>query len=237
MLSIIIPAYNEERRIEVTLDDYYNYFNKYMKDDFEIIIVVNNSTDHTLDIAREYSKKYPEISNMNLEYKSGKGGAVIAGFKKAKGEFIGFVDADNSIIHEEYFKIYDKLKSFDGAIGSRRALGSVIFPKRTWMQEFTSLVFKIVMKLSVGLIYNDTQCGAKIFKREVVERYLEYDELEKGWGFDIDLLNICYVNGFNIYECPINWTDCEGSKLTFIDGFKATLNVFYTKSRSELIPR
>src|SRR3989344_8345313 len=94
-LTIIIPAYNEERRIGKTLDDYCRFFNK-IKLDYKLLVLLNGCKDNTLDVVKKYKKKHSKIEYKNIKEAIGKGGAVIEGFKIANTDLIGFVDADNS---------------------------------------------------------------------------------------------------------------------------------------------
>src|SRR3989344_4067768 len=94
--SIIIPAYNEEKRIGVTLDDYCSYFSKFPKGEVEIIVVLNGCVDNTLMVVKEYAKKYAVLRYVDIKEAIRKGGAVIEGFKIAKGDLIGYADADGA---------------------------------------------------------------------------------------------------------------------------------------------
>ncbi len=231
-LSIIIPAYNEEKRIEPTLRKYYNFFKK--KDiDFEILVVVNNSNDGTLQICIDFAEYRDEIRVFHIWDYVGKGGAVHLGFLYAEGDYLGFVDADNSTIPYEFWKLFLKMKDskVDCVIGSRRMLGSKITPPRTFTQNISSWMFNKITRSWVGLDFEDTQCGAKIFKKNVIESWLVADNREFGWAFDVDLLNICKANNYKVLEVPINWKDTEGSKLSFFSGAKAAFKLFILPER------
>ena len=112
-ISLVIPAYNEEDKIETTLSNYSNLFQD------QEIIVVCDGTDNTQNIVRELSKKYPNIKLLNFEKRLGKGGGIIEGFKAAKGERIGFVDADESVEPDDVMKMFNLLSDVDGVISSR----------------------------------------------------------------------------------------------------------------------
>jgi len=229
MLSIIIPAYNEEEVIESTVKDYYDTFSK-ANIDFEIIIIPNNCSDSTVKLAESLANDKIKV----FWYKShtiGKGQAVKVGFEKATGDYVGFVDADNSVKPEEFFKIYKKVKDYDCVISSRKIKGAKIEPRRRINQWISSWFFNKAVKLIVGLKFYDTQCGGKIFKRKVIDKILEYKDIEKGWAFDVDLLNVCLKEKFTIYEFPINWTDYKSSKLTFRAGITSVLNLFKISKR------
>jgi glycosyltransferase involved in cell wall biosynthesis len=223
-LSIIIPAYNEEKRILSPLNSFYNFFNKKLGKDFEMIIVPNNCRDNTLEVVKIFSKNKKNIKIKNIVGYSGKGGAVIEGFKLAKGELIGFVDADESTSVKEFNKLYENINRFDGIIASRRIKGARINPKRTLKQELSSILFNKSTNLLFNLKFKDTQCGAKLFRNPVVN-YLIKHSTQKDWIFDVDLLYLCKKNNFKIKEYPIFWKDSEGSKLYLKDQMKSIISL------------
>lgn len=234
--SLIMPAYNEEKRILPVLKKYYFYLKNLFKNNFEIIVVPNNCKDKTLQIVEDFSKKNKNIIIYNIPYYVGKGGAVMKGFSIAKGDYIGFVDADKSTHPVEFFKIYYALlknsNQYHGVIASRRIKGAVINPKRTLFQNLSSIIFNLKTRILFGLKYKDTQCGAKLFKKGVAKFFVTRCS-EKGWIFDVDLLYICKKNKIRILEHPIYWTDhVEGSKITFIEGLKAMLNIWTYKLKT-----
>jgi len=229
-LSIIIPAYNEEKRISKTLKEYYNFFQSKLKDEFEIIIIVNNSKDKTFDICEEFSKNKKMFKVINIPYYVGKGGAVMKGFEKAKGDLIGFTDADNSTNPENFFKLYQEIKSHHGIIASRRKKGALIEPKRRFSQQASSLAFNFLVQLLFNLNFKDTQCGAKIFTKNVA-KFLSENYKEEGWAFDVDILFLCKRKKLKIVEHPIYWKDAEGSSLNLKDSVKSVLRLFKIRFR------
>ncbi len=219
-LSIIIPAYNEEKRIGFTLDKYSNYFNKFKSDeilDYEIIVVINNTTDKTEDIVKYYRNINSSIQCLNLK-RGGKGFAVVEGFKdalKRNNDFLGFVDADMSTSPEEYWKLVSRLDKCDGVIGSRYIKGSGVMPKQTLQRIIVSRIFNCLIRVLLMIPYRDTQCGAKIFKRKCIERTLPILSFSK-WAFDVDLIYSMRRLGFDIKEIPTFWSDKEYSKINFL---------------------
>lgn len=219
-LSIIIPAYNEEKRILPTLNEYYSFFNEIFKNDFEIIVVPNNCSDGTLELVEKFIKNKNQMKILNIPGYVGKGGAVMKGFEIAKGDYIGFTDADNSIDAKNFYKLYQSKDSYDGVIASRKTKGAIVYPPRKVGQNFSSFLFNIVVRILFNLNYHDTQCGAKLFKKNII-KILVKNYSEPGWIFDVDLLYLCKKRKFSIYECPIVWKDYEGSKLTFKQGVRS----------------
>jgi glycosyltransferase involved in cell wall biosynthesis len=226
-LSIIIPAYNEENRILPTLEKYFSFFSGKLKNEFEIIVIPNNCNDLTAEIVKKFSLNKKNIRFKEIKFYSGKGGAVAEGFNLAKGDFIGFTDADSSTSPEEFFTLFTSLKDsdYDGIMASRKIKGAIIFPKRRKTQEISSFIFNKTTRILFGLKYCDTQCGAKIFNQKTA-KFLGKNILEKGWAFDVDLLYLCKLNNFSIKEHPVRWKDSEGSKLKFTDGVKSVFLLF-----------
>jgi len=215
-LSIVIPAYNEEKRILPTLEDYHSFFQKKLKDNFEIIVVPNNCSDKTFEVVKDFVDNKKQIRVFNLPNYSGKGGAVLKGFELARGDLIGFADADDSVDAENFYKLYKNINCYDGIIASRKIKGAKIFPKRSFFQEFSSNVFSKIANVLINLEFKDTQCGGKIFTKKTVN-ILADNYSEVGWIFDVDILCICKNNRLKIKEFPINWHDATGSVLTFKD--------------------
>lgn len=224
-ISLIIPAYNEEKNILGTLEKYDDFFEKKFGKDYEIIIAPNNCTDNTLEIVEDFAKNKKQIRIFNIPNYTGKGGAVMKGFEIAKGKYVGFVDADISTGPENFFKLYKNKGNFDGIIASRRIKGAIIKPKRKLNRELSSYLFNKLVNLLFDLKFKDTQCGAKLFKKETVTILLK-NYTEKGWIFDIDLLCLCKKNNLRILEYPIHWKELKSSKLTFKDGIISTLKLF-----------
>lgn len=204
-VSIIIPAYNEESRIEAVLTKYCDHFPNWEK------IVVCDGTDSTPSIVRKISKKQPNIKLLNFERRLGKGGAIIEGFKAADGDKIGFVDADESVEPYDIKRMFDLLSEVDGVIASRRLKKSKILVSPPLKRRIASKIFNIILvRIIFGLDFKDTQCGAKVFKKEAIKNVL--DELNtKGFEFDVELLWKLKKKGYKIIEFPITWKHCDGS--------------------------
>lgn len=230
-LSIVIPAYNEENRILKTLNQYYDFFKKKLKNDFEIIVVPNNCKDNTCNVVEEFLKDKKNIKIKIIPNYCGKGGAVMEGFELASGDYIGFTDADNSIDPENFNKLLENIGEYDSIISSRKIKGAIVNPKRKWIQNISSLIFNKTVNLLFKMNYKDTQCGAKLFKKKVA-KFMAKNITEKGWAFDVDLLYIAKKNNFRILEYPINWTDSIGSKLTSLEGLKSILKLIKYKIKN-----
>ena len=218
-IIIIIPAYNEEKRIEETLVEYTKYFDKLVKKkelDYEILVVINNTTDRTEEIVKKVKKKNKRLRYLNL-IRGGKGYATIEGFKEAfkkKNNLIGFVDADMATSPEQYHRLIKSIRNYDGIIADRYLKDSKIYPPVTLSRLAARKLFNFVIKSLIFLPFEDTQCGAKLFKREALESSVPYLSMSQ-WAFDVDLLYTLKRKGFRIASCPTIWIDKEYSKINF----------------------
>ena len=219
-VSIIIPAYNEEKRIDKTLSAYSKYFDNLVKKkelNYEIIVSINNTTDKTLEIVKKHKKKNKKIRYLNLK-PGGKGFAVIKGFKdalKRKNDLIGFVDADMATPPQAFHYLIKNINENSGIIASRYHKHSVVHPKQTWKRIASSRMFNALVRIVLFLPLRDTQCGAKLFKRKALERTLRTLTMSQ-WAFDVDLLYNMKKLGYSIKEAPTMWSDKSDSKINFL---------------------
>ncbi len=230
-ISIVIPVYNEEKRIGKTLEEYVKFFRQKKKSkeikSFEIITVLNGCKDNTLWVVKSYKKKYREIKILDFK-KAAKGFAVTEGFKYALKNndnlLIGFVDADMSTSSAAYFDLIDKIKDYDGIIASRYIKNSIVRPKQTFIRRLASRVFNFLIRTLFFLNYRDTQCGAKLFKRKATKIIVGNIGITE-WAFDIDMLYIAKKNNLKIRELPTIWEDKAGSKLNIK---KTSIRMFFS---------
>jgi len=220
-VAIVIPAHNEEKRIGKTLEEYGNFF-KNLKNqkilDFEIIIVINNTSDKTEIIVKKFCEKNPEIKYLNFK-QGGKGFAIIEGFKEAlkdeNNSLIGFVDADIATPPYAFYDLIKNIKNYGGIIASRYVKGAIVKPKQSIRRIIVSRIFNFLVRVLFFMPYKDTQCGAKIFKREVIEKVVDKIGITQ-WAFDVDLLYKIKKQKFRIKEHPTIWADKEYSKINFM---------------------
>ena len=204
-ISLIIPAYNEEERLGETLSDYISYFSNLSADEFEIIVVCNGCDDNTPEIAAKYSQGFHQIIVLNISDKIGKGGAIKEGFKISTGDIIAFVDADGAIKPGEVWKLIQRVsQGDDGAIGSRWLPGSQVLVKKPLRWRVASRAWNLLVRLFFQLPFKDTQCGAKSFKRNVIQDIINDFQIN-GMTFDVGLLWKATQRGYNIKEVPIIW--------------------------------
>lgn len=217
-LSIVIPAHNEADRIGKTLEQYSLYFSRLEQITYELVVVLNGCVDTTKEVVEQAQKTYGSIVCIETE-QAGKGLAVALGFKDAlirKNDYIGFVDADMSTLPQDFALMIPYLERYDGVITSRYMAGSDIYPPRPFVKKWgRKLVYHSMVRCMFGLSYSDYQCGAKLFRRSVIEKIAPLLKV-KQWAFDVELLYLCKKYGFNIVEIPTVWRDQANSKLKIL---------------------
>ncbi len=211
-ISIIIPAHNEAGRIAVPLEEYARHFHEHYGDGFEIIVVTNNCSDATEEVVHQIAKRYPQIHQVVIPHRIGKGGAIIEGVRRARGAVTGFVDADGSTPPEEFDRLVTLIGSSDGVIGSRWTEGAIVPVRQGLLRRVVSRAFNLLVRLLFGFPYRDTQCGAKAFTQKALMTVLD-DLAITDYAFDVNLLFVLRKRGFVVREIPTRWYDREGSQL------------------------
>jgi len=237
MYSIVIPAYNEERRVGPTIHSYISFLNK-NKINYEIIVICDGCTDRTVDVVKKFSHN-EKIRLFVLPQRLGKGGGVHYGFSKCSGDTIGFVDADNAVRPEEFKKLIDNIEGVDCVIASRRVENAIMLipPKsRLWvfsMRLLSQIFNKVVVNLIFRLNIKDTQCGAKFMKRYVYENIR--NELKiNGFEFDVELLWRIKEHGYKIKEVGVIWRHDLESKSRIMNSFNMLISLLKRKYWSSL---
>ncbi|MBI4362190.1 MAG: glycosyltransferase family 2 protein [Euryarchaeota archaeon] len=207
MLSIVFPAYNEEARIPSTLADYRETLAHVPHE----LIVVCDGTDGTADIAERAGARV-----LRFPRRLGKGGAVLEGFKSATGSLVGFVDADGSTPAGQFLRLAGALEagSADGVVGSRKVEGADIRVPAPASRRVASFLFGVLVSVLFHLGIRDTQCGAKLFRREPLQRVLPLLRT-RGFEFDVELLWRLKRSGGVVREVPLEWRWSPGSRLRF----------------------
>ena len=198
----MIPAYNEERRLPASLAqvDQFVAAQSYL---IEVIIVNNNSRDATLQIAQDFAAQHAYTRVLN-QPRQGKGAAVQTGVLAGQGEYLFICDADFSMPVEEINKFLPPaVDHYDVAIASREVPGA----RRVDEPEYRHLmgrVFNFIVRVLAIPGIQDTQCGFKVFRREVARDVFTLQTIE-GWGFDVEMLFIARRRGYKLIEVPITW--------------------------------
>ncbi|MBI2630416.1 glycosyltransferase [Candidatus Pacearchaeota archaeon] len=214
-ISIVIPAHNEEHRISPTLEAYLKYFKDLKKKkiiDFEIVVVLNACKDNTRKVVEKYKCK--ELIILEFE-RGGKGFAVIEGFKdafKRNSDYIGFVDADMATPPDSFYDLARNIEDVEGVIPNRRDKNSKIIADWDLKRKIISRGFNLIVRTLFLLPHRDTQCGAKLFKREILEKVVPKLGSSE-WSFDVDLLFYMRRENARIKSIPTVWEDKKGSRI------------------------
>jgi len=212
LLSLVIPAYNEAApdRLPKSLREVVAFV---QQQDFpiEVIIVNNNSSDGTLEIAEAAAAEYSFIRAIT-ERTQGKGAAVRTGMFAATGEYLFICDADLSMPIQEVLKFIPPMAAdYDIAIASREAAGARRIGEPE-MRHIMGRVFNFIVQVIAVRGLKDTQCGFKCFRREAALSVFPLQTID-GWAFDVELLFIAQQKGYHIVEIPITWIYKEQSKI------------------------
>ena len=233
-LLLLIPAYNEEARIEPVLREYALFFAQNYSGPFRLVVVLNGCKDNTLGVVQRVEKVFPTVSYLDFPAPIGKGGALIEGLKLAgKADVIGYVDADGATGPAAVLKLIPYLAQADCVIGSRWLPGSVLLKAQPKFRQVISRMFHLVVELLFWLHIKDTQCPCKIMRRAAVEKIhpaLRIADL----AFDVNLLVALNRAGFRTLEIPVEWTDIVGSKVT-ASLFRSSLTMLLSVVRVRLI--
>jgi glycosyltransferase involved in cell wall biosynthesis len=213
-LLLLIPAYNEERRIGPVLRAYAEFFRQNYDGKFQLVVVLNGCRDNTLAVVQKVAADYPEVSARDQPDPIGKGGALIEGLKLApRADLIGYVDADGATEPRAFMDLVRHAGQADCVIGSRWIEGAVLHQMQSGRRRFASRVFHAAVQLLFRMNITDTQCGAKVMRRAAVEK-VHAALCITDMAFDINLLYLLKRNGCVILEVPTEWTDKAGSKVT-----------------------
>ena len=235
-LSVVIPAYKEEKRLPKTLKEINKYLSK-QDYNYEILVVNDGSPDKTAEIAQSLVSEIKNLKVIGYEKNRGKGYAVRFGMLEAKGQYRLFTDADNSTSIDQVEKMFPEFETgFDIVIGSRDVKGAISDPPQPWIRSVvTAESFKLLRKIIVGLWgIEDTQCGFKGFKAGVVEKVFPKGKIDR-FAFDPEILVLSKRAGYKIKEIPIYWKNDLESKVKFKSMVKMGLDLI--KIRLNLLKR
>ncbi|MEJ5198677.1 MAG: dolichyl-phosphate beta-glucosyltransferase [Anaerolineae bacterium] len=222
LLTIIIPAYNEERRLPPSLDKIVAFIQQ-QPEPMDVIIVENGSQDRTTEVAEAYAARYPFIRVMHSE--KGKGAAVRAGMLAGRGRYLFMCDSDLSMPIAEVRKFLPpQLSDYDVAIASREGPGAHRYGE-PWYRHLMGRVFNLIIRVLAIPGFQDTQCGFKSFRREVA-RDVFASLTMTGWAFDVEALFIALRRGYKVVAVPINWYfDADSRVRPFHDTYRMVRDV------------
>lgn len=218
VLSIIVPAYNEEKRLPATLDRLARYINQ-AGEPCELIVVDDGSRDSTRQIVRDAMKRQPNLRLVENPH-SGKAYTVRTGLMQARGQYALHADADLSTPPEEFTKLVDALKAGnDVAIGSRAGR-----PGAPWYRLLMSTTWRILVSLVVVWGFRDTQCGFKAYRTPVAKKLLQHTLLYNSpaqslttasvaAAADVEMLYLAQRMGYKVAEVPLVWMHADESKI------------------------
>jgi dolichyl-phosphate beta-glucosyltransferase len=225
-ISVIVPAYNEEKRLPSTLARVIEYLDGKNFSFTEILVVDDGSGDGTVPAISEFAVRHTSVRLLRNPGNRGKGYSVRHGMLEAKGEWALFTDADLSSPIEEMEKLIEaaRRKSAQVAIGSRALDRSLVGVHQPWLREYAGRFFNLVMRAVTGLDFHDTQCGFKLFQTEAARRIFSLQRLER-FGFDAEILFIAERLGYRAVEVPVRWNDVAGSKVGTLQGLNGFVDL------------
>jgi hypothetical protein len=226
-LSLVVPAYNEATRLETSIPRLLEVIHR---DETEVIIVDDGSTDDTAGVAARHLADLPRSSVIRLPHNSGKGAAVRAGVVRARGEIIAYMDADMATEPEDLALLIAALRDNPVAIGSR-ALESSVVDDKSGLRRLMTRTFGLVVASAVDLPMRDTQCGFKAFHGSVAKLLFHGAQVDS-FAFDIEVLVRASRLGLDTAEVPVRWQQMAGSKVRVIrDSIRMIFDVGRTRRR------
>ena len=224
--SIVIPAYNESARLGTTLDKVLTYVRS-QQWDAEVIVVNDGSRDNTADIVRAFAAKDPTLRLVENPGNRGKGYSVRNGMLNARGRIVLFSDADLSSPIEEAPKLFEALEQgADISIGSRWLRAETQTQRQPLHRQLFGRIYNLILRLTLGLQFADTQCGFKAFKQPAVQAIFPLQKIER-WGFDPEILFQARNLKFKVKEVPVAWGHSGGTRINpLIDGSRMVMEMF-----------
>lgn len=232
MISIIIAAYNEEKRIIPSLFKIKDYMNNQGMD-YEIIVVDDGSSDRTSEVVKEVIPDIPHLNVMRYEVNRGKGYALKTGVLASKGDVVLLSDADLSTPIEELSKLLPLINdnSCEVAIGSRALILSDIVKKQPWWRQNMGKTFNKIVKFIVLDDFQDTQCGFKIFSGDIARALFRESVVER-FAYDVEILARAKKKGYRIQEIPIRWINSPESKVNPVkDSFQMVFDLLKIRAK------
>lgn len=211
LLSVIIPVFNEAKRIK-NLSVVINFLSA-KKFSWELLIIDDGSTDSTLKKLL-YIKEASSIDILSYKPNRGKGYAIKQGMLHSKGRHKLFLDIDLSTPIEQIDNLINYLNKHDVIIGSRRVKGAEFVTRQNYIRESMGRVFTKLSQLITGVPVSDFTCGFKCFSKKAAQEIFT-KQLINRWGFDPEILFIAKIAGFSIKEIPVAWKNDSGTRVRF----------------------
>ena len=205
-LSVIIPAYNEAKRLPLTLIDIDRHLSR-LDYPYEIVVVDDGSKDATEEVVRRFSHLIKNLRLINNKENHGKGWVVRQGMLQAKGEIRLFTDADNSTSVDQFSKMIPYLKEgYDIIIGSRDIKGAKLVPPQPWHKRLAGDIGNLIIQILLLPGMWDTQCGFKAFSEKAALKIFPLMKISR-WAFDVEALVLAKKLGYRIKEIPVVWVN------------------------------
>ena len=217
-ISVIIPAFNEQKVIESTLKEVFEYLEAKFES-YEVIVVDDASRDDTAQIVAGI----PRVQLVRHHPNHGKGYAVRQGVLRSTGELILFMDADNSTKINELDHFLEEIKGCDVVVGSRALKSSDVIVKQNALKQLLGRIGNRYIQVVLGLSIRDTQCGFKLY-RSSVRSIFKIQKLDQ-FGFDFEVLFLAYKKSMRIYESPVRWVNNFDSSVTMRSYLRSLVDV------------
>jgi len=227
-LSIVFPAFNEERRLPGSLETLNVYLDNYFPD-AEVIVADDGSTDSTADTVQASASRFPRVRLLSLPHR-GKGNAIRAGMLEATGEVRLFMDVDLAVPVEAIAEAATRAGSYDIVIGSREISGSVRLGEPR-SRHLMGRVFNFAVRRIAGINQSDTQCGFKAFTANATESLFPHQR-SSGFGFDVELLLLAQKHVLSVDQLPVEWRYGPESRIRWHHPFRMLLEVVAIRARS-----
>ena len=223
-LSIVVPAYNEALRLPPTLEKL-AAFGRDLGRSYEVLVIVERSTDGTLDIAARFAAQQAHFQAVDNLVQRGKGCAVRSGMLRARGEFVFYMDADLSVplaAVPEFLARFESGPRADVLLGNRQHAMSRISRRQSWLRRTMGQTFNRILKAGGLASLHDTQCGFKAFRREAARAIFTRQTID-GFAFDVEVLLLAERLGYEIADLPVEWINSPESKVRILHDSLAML--------------
>lgn len=216
-LSIVVPAYNEARRLPPTMTALAEFFGNFTRS-YEVLIVVEKSRDGTLEIAAGLALQQAHFQVIDSGPQRGKGHAVRTGMQRARGEIVFYMDADLSVPLREipaFLQRFEEAPEVDVILGNRQHAASRIVRRQSPLRERMGKLFNRVLQILALVDWRDTQCGFKAFRRQSCREIFARQSID-GFAFDVEVLLLAERLGFSVEDLPVEWVNSPESKVNIL---------------------
>ena len=234
-VSIVIPAYNEALRLPHSLAELSRYCaSSGERGSYEVLIVVEHSTDGTLELARETAAEQANFRVIDNRVQRGKGYAVRCGMREARGEIVFYMDADLSVPLEEidaFLAYFAANPDVDVVLGSRQHVESRIERRQSLLRQTMGRMFNRILRTLSLIPFRDTQCGFKAFRQKAVREIFQLQTID-GFAFDVEVILLAQALGYRVAELPVRWLNSPESKVHIVrDSLGMLMDAFTVRRR------